>query len=89
MSLPTLEDRMDDVRAVMDAVGSEKATLFGHSEGGNMCLVFAATYPRTHRGPDPHRLLSKRIKSDDYPWAPAWEERLGQIERSSRTGRGR
>ncbi len=36
---------MDDVRAVMDAVGSERAALFGHSEGGNMCVLFAATYP--------------------------------------------
>jgi len=43
--LPTLEVRMDDLRAVMDAAGSERATLFGHSEGGNMCILFAATYP--------------------------------------------
>src|SRR5688572_26819296 len=44
-ALPTLEQRMDDVRAVMDAVGSERAALFGVSEGGPMCLLFAATYP--------------------------------------------
>src|SRR6185312_15956326 len=43
--LPTLEERMDDVRAVLEAVGSERAALFGHSEGGNMCVLFAATYP--------------------------------------------
>ena len=42
---PTLEQRMDDVRAVMDAVGSERAVLFGTSEGGIMCTLFAATYP--------------------------------------------
>ena len=42
---PTLEERMDDVRAVMDAVGSERATLFGYSEGGPMCALFAVTYP--------------------------------------------
>jgi pimeloyl-ACP methyl ester carboxylesterase len=40
----TLEHRMDDVRAVMEAVGSEKAALFGISEGGPMCTLFAATY---------------------------------------------
>src|SRR5438270_11175599 len=40
-----LEERMDDVRAVMDAVGSERAALFGISEGGPMSLLFAATYP--------------------------------------------
>lgn len=44
-----LEDRMDDVRAVMDAAGSERAALFGLSEGGPMSVLFAATYPeRTH-----------------------------------------
>ena len=43
--LPTLEQRMDDVRAVMDAVGSERAVVFGASEGGNMSMLFAATYP--------------------------------------------
>jgi pimeloyl-ACP methyl ester carboxylesterase len=44
-SVPTLEDRMDDVRAVMDAVGSERAALVSISEGGPMSLLFAATYP--------------------------------------------
>ena len=45
--LPTLERRMDDVRAVLETVGSERAALFGHSEGGNMCVLFAATFPVT------------------------------------------
>jgi pimeloyl-ACP methyl ester carboxylesterase len=43
--IPTLEDRMDDVRAVMNAADSKQATLFGYSEGGPMCALFAATYP--------------------------------------------
>jgi class 3 adenylate cyclase len=43
--IANLEERMDDVRAVMDAVGSERAALFGISEGGPMSLLFAATYP--------------------------------------------
>jgi pimeloyl-ACP methyl ester carboxylesterase len=43
--IPTLEQRMDDVRAVMDAVGSERAALLGVSEGGPMSVLFAATYP--------------------------------------------
>jgi pimeloyl-ACP methyl ester carboxylesterase len=42
---PSLEQRMDDVRAIMDAVGSQRATLFGHSEGCAMSALFAATYP--------------------------------------------
>lgn len=44
-NIPTLEERMDDVRAVMDAVGSERAAIFGISEGGAMSILFAATYP--------------------------------------------
>src|SRR6516162_514687 len=42
---PTLEQRIDDVRAVMDHAGSDRATLFGVSEGGPMSILFAATYP--------------------------------------------
>ena len=48
--LPTLEQRMDDLRAVMEAVGSERAALLGASEGGPMCLLFAATYPERTLG---------------------------------------
>src|ERR1051326_9625333 len=47
--IATLEERMDDVRAVMDAAGSEKAALYGVSEGGPMALLFAATYPERTR----------------------------------------
>lgn len=43
--VPTLEQRMDDVRAVMDAAGSKKAALFGQSEDAMMALLFASTYP--------------------------------------------
>jgi class 3 adenylate cyclase len=49
VGIATLEERMDDVRAVMDAVGSERAALFGASEGGAMSLLFAATYPQRTR----------------------------------------
>lgn len=44
--IPTLEQRMDDVRAVLDEVGSQRAALFGVSEGGSMSVLFAATYPQ-------------------------------------------
>ena len=74
-SLPTLEERMDDVRAVMDAVGSERAVLFGVSEGGPMCSLFAATYPERTSAVVMFGTYAKRIKDDDYPWAPTIEQR--------------
>lgn len=83
-ALPTLEVRMDDVRAVMDAVGSERATLFGHSEGGNMCILFAATYPERTDGLILTGSYAKRLRSDDYPWAPTPEEREAAIEETER-----
>jgi len=83
--LPSLEDRMDDVRAVMDAVGSKKATLLGHSEGGNMSTLFAATFPERTEGLILVSTYAKRIRSDDYPWAPTQDEReeeIRQVERN-------
>ena len=74
--LPTLEQRMDDVRAVLEAVGSERAALFGHSEGGNMCVLFAATYPeRTAALVTLGCFAKRRDPDDDYPWAPTAENR--------------
>jgi pimeloyl-ACP methyl ester carboxylesterase len=78
--LPTLEQRMDDVRAVMDAVGSERAAVFGHSEGGNMSMLFAATYPDRTVALVTLGVYAKRIRSDDYPWAPTTEGREEEIE---------
>jgi class 3 adenylate cyclase len=78
--LPTLEQRMDDVRAVMDAVGSERAALLGHSEGGNMCVLFTATYPDRTAALVLVGCYAKRIRSDDYPWAPAPDARDREIE---------
>jgi class 3 adenylate cyclase len=78
--LPTLEQRMDDVRAVMDAVGSDRAALLGHSEGGNMCVLFTATYPDRTTALVLVGCYAKRVRSDDYPWAPAAEDRDREIE---------
>ena len=83
--LPTLEVRMDDLRAVMDAAGSQRATLFGHSEGGNMCVLFAATYPDRTDGLILTGSYARRIRSPEYPWAPTWEERSAAIEETERT----
>ena len=73
--LPTLEQRMDDVRAVMDAAGSQRAALFGVSEGGAMCLLFAATHPERVRAVLTFGTYAKRVWSPDYPWAPTPEKR--------------
>lgn len=83
--LPTLEERMDDVRAVMDAVGSERAALLGHSEGGNMCVLFSATYPERTTALLLVGSYAKRIRSADYPWAPSAEERTREIEETEAT----
>jgi serine/threonine protein kinase/TolB-like protein/Flp pilus assembly protein TadD len=73
--LPTLEQRMDDVRAVMDAVGCERAALFGASEGGNMSLLFAATYPERTSALVTVGIFANRTWAPEYPWAPTPEER--------------
>lgn len=83
--LPTLEQRMDDVRAVMDTVGSERAALFGHSEGGNMCFLFAATHPDRTVAVVTFQVFAKRLWSEDYPWAPTPEEREAYIARVEET----
>lgn len=78
--LPTLEQRMEDVHAVMDAVGSKRAVLIGVSEGGPMCSLFAATYPERTAGLVMIGTYAKRIRDDDYPWAPSVEQRNAFID---------
>jgi pimeloyl-ACP methyl ester carboxylesterase/DNA-binding winged helix-turn-helix (wHTH) protein len=73
--LPTLEQRMDDVRAVMDQVGSKYAALIGVSEGGPMCALFAATYPEKTRALVMFGTYAKRLWDPEYPWAPTREAR--------------
>jgi len=79
--LPTLEERMDDVRAVLEAVRSDRAALFGHSEGGNMCVLFAATYPERTAALITLGSFAKRLDPDeDYPWAPTAQARKATVE---------
>src|SRR5881296_467095 len=79
-ALPTLEQRMDDVRAVMDAVGSERAALFGGSEGGPMSALFAATYPGRTAALVMWGSFAKRLRSPDYPLAVTPDEREAFVE---------
>jgi pimeloyl-ACP methyl ester carboxylesterase/DNA-binding winged helix-turn-helix (wHTH) protein len=82
--LPTLEQRMDDVRAVMEAVGSSRAALCGVSEGGPMCSLFAATYPEKTIALVMIGTYAKRIWATDYPWAPTQEQRESFFEEMQR-----
>jgi pimeloyl-ACP methyl ester carboxylesterase len=67
-AIPTLEERMDDVRAVMDAAGSTRAALLGFSEGGPMCVVFAATYPQRTTALILYGSFARGAWAPDYPW---------------------
>lgn len=71
----TLEERMDDIIAVMNATASEKAFLFSHSEGGSVSLLFSMKYPDRTLGVIGFGIFAKRRYSKDYPWAPTDEER--------------
>ncbi len=82
--LPPLEERMDDLRAVMDAAGSKRAAIFGFSEGGNLSALFAATYPQRTRALLLFGSFAKRVWSADYPWAPTPEQRRQHYERIER-----
>jgi pimeloyl-ACP methyl ester carboxylesterase len=67
--VPTLEVRVDDVRAVMDAAGSERAALFGISEGGPMSVLFAATHPERVAALVLYGAMGRTTEAPDYPWA--------------------
>ena len=67
-SIPTIEERSDDVRAVMDAAGSKRATLLGISEGGPMSIVFAATYPERTSALILYGSIARGAWDVDYPW---------------------
>jgi pimeloyl-ACP methyl ester carboxylesterase/AraC-like DNA-binding protein len=75
VELSTLEERMEDINSVMKAVGSEKAILFGHSEGGSVSALFSATYPEKVISLITFGIFAKRRYSEDYPWAPTDKER--------------
>jgi len=70
---PTLEERMDDLRAVMDAAGSERAALIGMSEGATMSMLFAATYPERVSALVLWGAMARSTAAPDYPWAPERE----------------
>jgi pimeloyl-ACP methyl ester carboxylesterase len=81
---PTLEARMDDVRAVMDAVGSRRAALFGVSEGAPMSLLFAATYPERTAALVLRSAFPRTMWAADNPWGRTEDEYRQALERDLR-----
>jgi len=78
-ALPTLEERMDDVRAVMDAARSERAAFLAPSDAGSMAILFAATYPERTTALVLYGTFAAGVKEPSYPWGatpPEWEESI-------------
>jgi class 3 adenylate cyclase len=82
-ALGGIETRMDDMRAVMDAVGCERAALFAFWEGGPMAAVFAATYPERVSALALFGTFVRRVRSDDYPWHPTRDELAAAAEETA------
>jgi class 3 adenylate cyclase len=79
--VPTLEQRIDDVRAVMDAAGSERAAILGISEGGPMGVLLAASRPERVSALVLHGAMGRTTEAPDYPWAaPAQALRESAVE---------
>jgi pimeloyl-ACP methyl ester carboxylesterase len=87
--LPTLEQRMDDVRAVMDAAGSDRAALFGVSEGGPMSVLFAAAHPDRTRALAMFGTYSWSGGAPEYEWTQSRRLAPRSPPRSSRAGAAR
>lgn len=86
--VPTLEARMDDVRAVLDDLGSDRAALWTAQEGARLAALFAATCPERVLGLVLFDPTAKGMRSDDYPWAPTEEQWIRRL-REIREGWGR
>jgi len=79
-----LETRMDDIRAVMDGAGSERAVVAGVSEGGPMALLFAATYPERARALVLYGTLPRFVRGPGFPWREPRHEFLADYEEDAR-----
>jgi class 3 adenylate cyclase len=82
----TLEERVDDIRAVMDAARSKTASLLGFSDGGSMACLYAAMYPDRTKALLLWGVQARWTKAPDYPWGPTPEEMRSRIRAVSRTG---
>src|SRR6476660_2612653 len=71
---PSMDERMDDIGAVMDAVGSERAAIFGVSEGGTLSLLFAEAHPDRAEAVVLYGSWARRLAGPDYPYGPSAAE---------------
>ena len=78
---PTLAERVDDIRAVMDAVGVERAHLFGVSEGGALSIAFAAQYPHRVESLILYGSYPRKVATADYPWGVSHQTVTRFLER--------
>jgi pimeloyl-ACP methyl ester carboxylesterase len=83
--ISTLEERMDDIRAVMDACRSERAVIMGVSEGVPLSILFAATYPERTRALIPYAGPATYVQQPDYPWQKPIEEQRREIDAAVET----
>ena len=84
VGVPTLETRMDDIRAVLDAVGSRRATLFGLGDASPLSVLFAATYPERTSGLILMNASPRFVRSPSLPWLPTREETQRRAEEAER-----
>jgi len=82
--VPTLESRMDDIRAVMDAAGSERAVVFGLGDAGPLCVLFAATYPERASALVLFNSAPRFVRSPQLPWLPTRAEQESLAEQFER-----
>ena len=85
---PTLEERMDDVIAVLDALGSERASIFGVSEGGALAALFAATHPERTSSIIVYGTMARFLKDADHPWGWANDDGLASFNKAVEQGWG-
>lgn len=83
---PTLDERIDDIRAVMDAAQSPRAHIMGISEGGSMAMLFAATFPDRTRSLVLYGARPRWTRAPDYPWGPTLEQSRAGLEQSVANG---
>lgn len=79
VNAPTLEEQIDDVVAVMDAAGSERAAVFAQLEGGAMAALFAATHPERTTGLVLYEAMARMTWAPDYDWALRLEDRKANL----------